>query len=174
MLKIKTILNEMNLIQENRKYEYGCAMLFFTFPDMDEVHNLIDSNDLFEEVGEDYGLETEPHVTLLFGLHEEVSTSDVEGVLDKYTYYTCKAHKASTFENEKYDVLKFDIVGDNLDETNKDLKKFPHTSDFPNYHPHMTIAYVKPGKGKKYWLPPQYAMYSKPNGDKDKISISID
>ena len=30
------------------------------------------------------------------------------------------------------------------------MKRFPHTSDFPNYHPHMTIAYVKKGTGKYY------------------------
>lgn len=182
MLTIKQILNEMK-IQEQRKYEYGCAMLYFTFEEMDEVHNLIDSNDLYEEVGEDYGIETEPHLTLLFGLHDGVSTEDVEGVLDKFTYYTCKAHNASLFENEKYDVLKFDIEGDNLSETNEELKKFPYTNDFPKYHPHMTIAYLKPGtgkkyveklKGEKYWLAPQYAMYSKPDGTKDKINISID
>jgi hypothetical protein len=44
----------------------------------------------------------------------------------------------------------------------------------------MTVAYLKPGTGKKYVkaldgleydLMPQYAVYSKPNGDQDKINI---
>jgi len=183
MDKIKTILSEMGLLNEQQKFTYGCVMLYFTFNEMDDIHDLIDSNDLYEEDGEDYGFETEPHVTLLLGLHKEVSTSTVEDVLDGYTFYTCKAHNASLFENEKYDVLKFDIEGDNLHEVNYKLKKHPHTSDFPDYHPHMTIAYLKPGKGKKYveklkgkdyWMAPQYAVYSKPNGTKDKISIHID
>jgi len=181
--EINKIKKYMNLLAEDKKFEYGCTMLYFKFPEIKEIHDLIDSDDLFEEVGEDYGLETEPHVTLLFGLHDGVSTEDVEKVLDKYTYYTCTAHNASLFTNEKYDVLKFDIKGDNLSETNEDLKEFPFTSDFPEYHPHMTIAYLKPGTGKKYTaklkdkdyqLLPQYGIYSKPDGSKDKISIKTD
>jgi len=183
MEKIKTILNEMGILSEQQKFRYGCVMLYFGFPDMDKVHNLIDPNDLYEEDGEDYGFETEPHVTLLFGLHKGVPTSTVEKVLDDRTFYTCKGHNASIFENEKYDVLKFDIEGDGLHEINDELKKQPHTSDFPDYHPHMTIAYLKPGKGKKYikmlkgmkyQLPPKYAVYSKPNGTKNKITIKVD
>ena len=27
---------------------------------------------------------------------------------------------------------------------------FENTQTFPEYHPHMTLAYVKPGTGKKY------------------------
>ena len=30
------------------------------------------------------------------------------------------------------------------------MQKFPHTSSFNEYHPHMTIAYVKKGLGEKY------------------------
>ena len=181
--EINKIKKFMSLLTENHKYEYGCAMLYFTFPEIKEIHDLIDSNDLYNEVGEDYGLETEPHVTLLFGLHGDVSNEDVDSILSKYTYYTCKAHKPSIFVNEKYDVLKFDIEGDNLHETNSDLSELPHTTDFPKYHPHMTIAYLKPGKGQKYCdklkgkeyrITPQYGVYSKPDGSKDKISIRID
>ena len=29
-------------------------------------------------------------------------------------------------------------------------KKFPYKSSYPNYNPHLTLAYVLPGKGKKY------------------------
>jgi hypothetical protein len=78
--------------------------------------------------------------------------------------------------------LKFDIKGDNLHETNADLQQYPFTSNFPDYHPHMTIAYLKPGTGKRYVkmlkgieydLLPQYAIYSKPDGEKDKIKIKV-
>jgi 2'-5' RNA ligase len=33
---------------------------------------------------------------------------------------------------------------------NEKLSILPHTTDFPDYNPHITIAYVKKGKGKKY------------------------
>ncbi len=73
-------------------------------------------------------------------------------------------------DEEGKDVLKFDIKGENLHETNTDLQQYPFTSNFPDYHPHMTIAYLKPGSGKRYAkmlkgqefdLIPQHAVYSK-------------
>lgn len=182
MIKLK------NLIKENSDstYDYGCAMIYFSFPEISKIHNMIDTNDIYTEDGDNtYGLEDEPHTTLLYGLHKEVGTNDVENITDKYTYYTCKIYNPSLFENEKYDVLKFDVSGDNLKETNSDLTKLPHTTDYPNYHPHLTIGYLKSGMGKKYveminkstsefFLAPQYVIYSKPDGSKDKINIKID
>jgi 2'-5' RNA ligase len=86
------------------------------------------------------------------------------------------------FENEKYDVLKFDVNGENLHACNKALKQHPHTNNFPDYHPHMTIGYLKPRMGKKYTkmlkgqefeLIPTHAIYSEPDGTKSKIKIEI-
>jgi 2'-5' RNA ligase len=173
-----------SLITEKKeeKYEYGCAMLYFDFPEINKVHEAIDPNDLYEEEEDrTYGIEEEPHTTLLYGLHEEVSTEDVKTIVDKFEFGTCKIYNASLFENEKYDVLKFDVKGENLKECNKELSKLPHTTNFPDYHPHMTIAYLKPGKGKKYTeilkdqefeLMPTYAIYSTPSGEQIEIKLS--
>lgn len=171
------------ILEDKQTFSFGCAMLYFDLPEMEDIHKIISPDDIYTQEGDrSYGLEDEPHCTLLYGLHEEVTTENIKEILDKYTYSTIIAHNASLFENPDYDVLKFDIKGDNLHETNEDLKEFPHTSDYPDYHPHMTIAYLKPGTGKTYveelkdkefQLLPQYAVYSKSNGDQDKIKINI-
>jgi 2'-5' RNA ligase len=175
----------LDLLKEDKQtYDYGCVMLYFDFPQMNKIHDAIKPDDVYtKEDDRSFGFENEPHCTLLYGLHDGVTTEDVESVLNKHTYYTCTAHNASLFETPEYDVLKFDIKGDNLHETNADLQQYPFTSSFPDYHPHMTIAYLKPGTGKRYVkilkgvefdLLPQYAVYSKPDGDKDKINIKVD
>lgn len=171
----------MDLITENHKDNYGCVMLYLDFPEVNKIHDMINPNDIYEDPADDsFGLETEPHVTILFGLHSEVSTEDIENSLKKFTFGSCRLTNASTFDGPPYDVLKYDIDGDGLYEANIELQKFPYTSDFPEYHPHLTIAYLKTGKGKRYadalkgssfTLIPKFAVYSKPNGIKEKLNI---
>lgn len=177
MIKLLDILNE----EKKQTYDYGCAMLYFNFPQINKIHDAIDPKDIYTQEGDrSFGLENKPHCTLLYGLHNEVTTEDIKKILDKYTFSTVKAKNVSLFQNPDYDVLKFDVEGNNLHKVNSDLQQYPFTTNFPDYHPHLTIAYLKPGTGKKYTkmlsgmeysLKPQYAVYSKPNGDEDKINI---
>lgn len=179
MIKLKELLTE----KKADSYEYGCAMLYFDFPLMNKIHDAIDPQDIYTEEGDrSFGLEDEPHTTLLFGLHEGVSQENVQDVLDNFTFGDCILYNASTFNNPQYDVLKFDVKGDSLHEANEELKQYPHTSNFPDYHPHATIAYLKPGTGKRYTemlkgqeftLTPTHAVYSKPNGDQVELPIKV-
>jgi 2'-5' RNA ligase len=179
MIKLKDLIKEAA-----QKFEYGCAMLYFNFPEIYKIQDAINPKDLYEEEGDrSFGFEEEPHTTLLFGLHEEVIVEDVRKVLDNFTFSTCTLLNASLFENPDYDVLKFDVKGENLHAANAALAQYPHTTNFPDYHPHLTVAYLQPGTGKKYVkmlknqkfeLVPQYAVYSQPSGVKTKIPIAID
>lgn len=176
-------IKKLMRIQENKQvYPYGCVMLYFDDSDVRDIYNQINPDDLYiEEDG--FGLETEPHCTLLYGLHPEVSLDEVREAMRGRSFAKCVSHNASLFENEKYDVLKYDVEGDNLHETNEILKQFPYTTDYPDYHPHMTIAYLKPGMGKKYVdvlggeygkfdMKPTHIVYSQTDGTKNKIEIS--
>lgn len=173
------------ILEEKGKFDYGCVMLYFDFPELKDMQKQIDPEDLYKPEKEDtrsYGVETEPHCTLLYGLHDDVTLDQVKGTLQDFTFTPLKLHNISTFDNPKYDVLKFDVKGPNLKEANKALKEFPFTSDFPDYHAHSTIAYLNKGEGKKYigmfkgkeyTATPSYAVYSMPNGTKHKIKIKV-
>ena len=173
----------MDVINENRKHEYGCVMLYFDFPQMETLHNKINKEDVYNDPNDNsFGLENEPHTTLLFGLHPEVTDDDIAIVLNKYKFGSCQIHNASLFENPQYDVLKFDVNGHSLHDCNGELRKLPHTTNFPDYHPHLTIGYLNSGAGKKYTtlfknqqynLTPQYAVYSKPDGTKSIYEIKV-
>lgn len=172
------------------KFEYGCAMLYFNFPEMNKIQDVINPDDLYQAPEGDpreYGLESSPHCTLLFGLHKEVTLDQVKDALSGITFSECKLYNASMFDNPKYDVLKFDVGyptrgGAFLSKANEALKKYPYTSDFPDYHPHATIAYLNKGtaakyikelKGIEYTLTPTHAVYSVPSGEQHKIKINI-
>lgn len=133
-------------------HSYGCAMVYFNFPKMHELHSKIDEADVYTEEGDrSYGLEDEPHTTLLYGLHSaDIDDSKVLEICKSKPIGSLTLHNVSLFENEKYDVLKFDVENPVLAEINAELSKLPHTTNFPDYHPHATIGYLKPGTGKKY------------------------
>jgi hypothetical protein len=171
----------MDIITENHKYEYGCVMLYFDFPEINILHLMIDDNDVYHNSNDGgYGLETEPHTTLLFGLHPEVTDMEVKQIIGNHLFGPCRINNASLFENEEYDVLKFDVSGEGLHECNSDLRNLPHTTNYPDYHPHLTIGYLKPGMGNKYvdmirdmehTLIPQYGVYSKVDGSKNILKL---
>lgn len=176
-MRIKSY-NEFVKIVENSNtiHKYGCAMAYFNFPKMAELHTAISENDIYTDPTDDsYGLETTPHTTLLYGLHDTVGDEEVLNICKKYPIGQMILHNPSLFSNDKYDVLKFDVDNGDLHNINSELSKLPHTTDFPDYHPHTTIAYLKPGTGKqyvdklqghKYIVVPHKFVYSKTNGTK--------
>jgi 2'-5' RNA ligase len=56
------------------------------------------------------------------------------------------AEGLSVFEGDGYDVAKFDIKKDDLiTKLHNICNTFPNIEKFPEFHPHLTIAYVKKG-----------------------------
>jgi 2'-5' RNA ligase len=169
-------------LDEKKKdsYEFGCSMVYFDAPVIKEIQKGIDPEDLYEEEGDrTFGLEDEHHTTLLYGIHDDVDDNEVMKISTQ-EIPPLLLHNVSAFENEKYDVLKLDVECDKLHDINKELCKLPHTNGFPDYHPHATIGYLKPGTAKKYiekykdtkeTVTPKEIVYSKPSGEKIRKSL---
>lgn len=162
----------------NKAYDYGCVMVYFDFPELKDIQSNIKENDLRE----DFGLEDEPHVTLLYGLHEEVTLADVKKEIDNITFGPLTLYNVSLFENEDFDVLEFDVKGKGIRAANKRLQNLPFTSNYIDYNPHCTVAYLKPGKGKQYVemfkdqtyeIVPKEGMYSSGGEDGKKQTFQI-
>ncbi len=155
-IKTKAFDKNMTLVEaakENHKFEYGCLMLYFNIPNWESIVGKIKPEDVYDsEPG--YGIEKEPHTTVLFGFHDNVDLDEIKKVAKKVLKkpLTVKITGISTFESKgaPYDVVKFDVESKELFRLNNLMRKFPHTSTFNDYHPHMTIAYVKKGEGEKY------------------------
>ena len=179
---MKYLKNYFLFLEKNAIYEFGCVMVKLNFTNWNDLENRIDKSDLFEPENEHYGFETEPHLTLLYGLHEEVTENDVRDVLKNFTLedLEIKIDGIGNFQNQDFDVLKFNVVKNSLLENiNKALEKLPNSNRYPEYNPHITIAYLKKGTSIKY-LDDNFKttisdiediIYSKPNGE--KISIKF-
>lgn len=173
--------------EEKPKYEYGCVMLQLTGNEewWENILSLIADEDLYvdEENPGRYGKEHEPHVTIKYGLHDwEFQISELKKEIEGWGEIEGTLQDITLFENELFDVVKFDVISDRLCELNKEVSDgYPCTDSFPNYHPHCTIAYVKKGMGSKYVkkLQEPYPFSSNivklsGSGDEDRQELLID
>lgn len=142
------------MIVENFKYEYGCVMGILNSDDRESIlkinKHLIPDEILYNEDGEEYGRETESHVTIKFGLTKEYSKSDMGKVFSNIKPFSITFTKIDIFENDKFDVVKFNVVSETLHKLNFLFSKLPNEDKYPIYHPHSTLAYVKRGEGSRF------------------------
>jgi len=168
-------------LKESDKYDFGCVMLEVPVSNWKELTSSINEEDIYEVEGENYGIQKNPHVTILYGLHEGVALDEIKSVFEGINEgINIKIEGIGVFENEKFDVVKFNVVPNGvLQDLHDKLSEFPNSNEYPEYMPHITIAYVKKGCGKKY-EDPTYAhsienvnevCYSMPNGSKEYFTI---
>ena len=135
-----------SFVLENAKpTKFGYVKLQLEPITMQEIHKMISPEDLDAK-----GLEEDTHLTLLYGLHPGVTPEQVSEKLKGINFSRIRLENISIFDQGSREVLKFDVTGWNLLEANSALKELPNTSDFPDFHPHTTIAYLKPGTSNKY------------------------
>lgn len=138
----------------DREFDYGSTQLDLkgqVAEDVTEFAKSLPENILVKEEA-DGGRETEPHITVLYGL-DTTNEAQVRGLVQEAKPIEVELGEVSQFDtNEKYDVLKVDVVSDQLSELNAKLDKVLATpgKTFDEYQPHVTIAYVKKGMGQKY------------------------
>ncbi len=107
MIKLKKLLKEV----ESGPYEYGCVMLYLDF-DNTPLTSAISDKDIYNDDTNRYGKEEEPHVTLLYGLHSNVTPQIIQQILDRIHFSDITLTNISLFPNSDYDVLKFDAAGE--------------------------------------------------------------
>jgi hypothetical protein len=167
---------------EDQQYSYGCLMGYYDAP-FDGSPEIADG-DLFDNDENEYGREVENHVTVLYGLHDdEIDEEEIIRLFSLITTPDTFRSKVTLFENKDYDVVKWDIESNDLELLNRMMTSmFPYTNKFPDYHAHATLAYCKPGTGKKYMMqldkPTKdkiaHWVYSKADGRKIKITPGLE
>ncbi len=169
-------------VKSGNLYKYGCVMIYPKVENWKEITSVINIDDVYKPSDPTYGIEKNPHITLLYGLHSDVTKEDVENVLTKFKGrdIDISINGIGKFDDDdKFSVVKLNVDSPLLHKINKELKKLPHTNDYPDYQPHMTIAFVKPDSADKY-LSNDYrkkftnidkVVYSMTNGEKVRYSL---
>lgn len=145
------ITNKNELMED----KFAFLMIDFDTPELiSDLWNKIPEEELYTEVdnrGNKYGREEKTHVTVVPCLDNDVSIEELKKHLKEIGRYKTILTNISLFKNENYDVLKCDAQSVLLRDTNNSiLSEFPSHSEFTEYHPHVTVAYLKSGMGDKY------------------------
>ncbi len=141
-----------SLLLQFAKSKFACVMVPLEGKVRDQLLSLARAVE-DEDLGAD-GREDDPHVTVLYGLHDQ-QPDKVEKLLQRLKR-PIKLHLgdisyfSGADSGRNYDVLKVDVTSPDLVRLNELLRTLPHTSNFPDYKPHATICYLKQGLGPVY------------------------
>lgn len=150
------------------KYDYNCLMIDIpkwvniNLPDnkvpdpagnnafVNFVYANVKKEDIYHDKDGGKGIETNTHLTLLYGFHQNREEKDLEEIkrLTKVVRpFKIKLGKISKFSNAEFDVLKIDIEPNHkLNSLHYLIKNnIPNDYEFEVYHPHITLSYVKKG-----------------------------
>lgn len=141
------------LLENGGPHSYSCTMLML--PDLEDdlarIAAEIDPQDLAGD-----GIETEAHVTVCYGTHTH-DPEEIKAILQEVGIgqVHLSLGALSTFPPSDHSdgaaVLKFDVESEDLEKMNAAIRaKLKTTDSFPEYHPHITLAYVKPEAVEKY------------------------
>ena len=140
------------------KYENGCIMLELPIEGWDEVLCSIDEDDIYDEESTKmpFGLQENPHLTLLYTVKKTIKYDFVKRKLDQIVNkdepINISINTIEVFESGNYDILVF-RVDDNeyLTKIHEHLKRtIPNYNVHKDFKLHITIGYLKKGTGDKY------------------------
>lgn len=160
-MNFNTFISFKQYIMESKSSDknYGCIMLYATIPDWNKlIERLVNEEDLYLAEDDEYGYEKKPHITLLWGIHDDeiIDKGIIFSKIKNISPIKVIVKEIGVFRGDEsdnpYDVVKFNInPTKTLINLRKDLEEdLPNTQSYPNFEPHMTISYVKKGKGNKY------------------------
>lgn len=165
-------------------YDYSCVMISLPDNISQEIKSWckkeISNSDVFTE-GKMKGRELDIHCTVKYGLLTN-NVKDVEKVVYNFGAIKCKLGEISRFtpHEKEYDVVKIDLISENLIQLNKLISKLDNEDEFNIYKPHVTVSYIKSGSnrdmsGRKDFLGRSFSVseviFSPANGEKDIISL---
>ena len=104
----------MNLITENRHNEFGCLMAMVEPTRGPHIikfgRTVIPPQILYTDVNDStYGYDDEPHITAKYGYSPDLTRANLATILQGIKPFIVKLTGLTQFQNEKYDVVKFDV-----------------------------------------------------------------
>lgn len=170
---------------KNTQYDFSSAHVDLPTSLASEIQNwgnnkISDDHIFVSQTDPSFGREDEMHITVLYGIHSEKPDQVKKFVKDGEIKVTLG--KVEVFSNPlKFDVVVISVESPDLVDLNEKMRKdIEYTNKYSEYKPHVTVAYVKKGKGWQHqgydkWEGKNflcdYIVFSSKNGSKERISL---
>lgn len=151
MINLKEILVEGKNVDDRR----GCLMAMLDERlcnvIVDFNKKIIKEGDLYHELNEngedEYGREHECHITIRYGFTRDLNELEIRQLLKNQKSFMVELYGLDKFTNPpKFDVVMMRSRSPELIKLNELTGAYPNESDYPDYNPHLTLAYVHKGK----------------------------
>lgn len=138
---------------DNKKYPYSSTHVEMSSDVADAFlkkgKEIVSRSQLYKSDNKFFGLTNKPHITVLYGIHATDPSVELMDIVETYPKFTITLSNVSLFKGSEhdnpFDVIKLDINCPDLHVLNTAFKECcEYTSDYPDYKPHATIAYVQP------------------------------
>lgn len=173
------VVPSMDRIAVTKLREHSCVMVAMP-PDVAQSIMEWSKENIPDEWLTGDGRETEPHVTLKYGLVTP-NLEDVEPFIPDETFSVQLGSIGRFTSNPDYDVLMIKVAGDDLHDLNHEITvSLENEDEHPQYTPHCTLAYVLKGQGAGLEGNGTFDgvevnidtfLWSSKNGDKEEIQI---
>jgi 2'-5' RNA ligase len=146
MINLKMMLTE----DRNNSISHGCLMAMLSKEVSEKIINfgkrVIGEDQLYTE-GNEFGRESESHVTIKYGFTKDLNELEIRQLLKDQKPFMVEIFGLDKFTtNPKFDVAVFKVNSPVLSKLNEAASKFPNDDEYPEYNPHLTLAYVQKGK----------------------------
>lgn len=135
-------------ITTNEQHKFSSTQLDFSEPLRSAVLSLglsISDEDLATD-----GRETNPHVTVKYGIETDNATV-VAALIKDFGSITLSLGESDVFESDEFDVVYLSVDSPDLVRLNSLISTTLKVTDtHDDYIPHVTLAYVESGKGINY------------------------
>ena len=125
-----------------------------------------------------------PHITLKYGIHT-TDFADIEKVTAGLPLLRAKLCRVTSFHNNDCAVIKVSVQSEDLTKLNSKIRRELECTDiFPEYKPHITVAYLKKDDKNPYYYRDfctngfadkeiiiDTLIFSTPNGNKNRIRL---
>jgi len=111
-----------------------------------QVLDAISEDDIAEDEG---GVEYESHITVKYGFTAE-HIEDILPSIRDVAPIEATLGKVRMFQSDQADVIYVEVESQGLVDLNAELSKLPNEDEHDQYIPHMTLAYLQPGKGEQF------------------------